>query len=76
MKIDHSLTFPSDILHFSLVAPPSLKLCHILKAKAVNYIRPPLIERVLSRAVSNTRLLPIGYITKHSTLSSSNLSKV
>jgi hypothetical protein len=29
-------TFPSNILHFPLVAPPGLILCHILKAKTHN----------------------------------------
>jgi hypothetical protein len=29
---DHSSSFPSNILHFSLIAPPSLQLCH-----SINY---------------------------------------
>jgi hypothetical protein len=45
--------FPSGILHFVVVAPPSLKLCHILKVKTINHIGPPSIERALSREASN-----------------------
>jgi hypothetical protein len=40
-------SFSSSILHFSLVALPSLKLCHIPKAKAVIHIGPPSIEMSL-----------------------------
>jgi hypothetical protein len=46
-------SFPSGILHFPLVAPHGLLLCHILKVKAVNHIGPP----------------SIAYTTKHSLLS-------
>jgi hypothetical protein len=43
--------FPSGILHFSLVAPPGLKLWHIPKANIVNHIGPPSVERALSVGV-------------------------
>jgi hypothetical protein len=43
--------FPSNILHFPLIALPGLILCHNLKAKAINYIGHPLIEGALSRGV-------------------------
>jgi hypothetical protein len=42
------LTYPFGILYFSLTAPPSLILCHIPKAKAINHIEPPSRERALS----------------------------
>jgi hypothetical protein len=53
MTIDLSPTFSSSILHFPLVTPPGVNLCHIQKVKANNHIGPPLIERALSRAVSD-----------------------
>jgi hypothetical protein len=28
IRLDHSLSFPSSILHLSLIAPPGLQLCH------------------------------------------------
>jgi hypothetical protein len=42
------LTYPFGILYFSLTAPPSLILCHIPKAKAINHIEPPSREKALS----------------------------
>jgi hypothetical protein len=51
IKTDHSPTFPSGILHFPLVAPPGLILCHNLKVKAINHIGPPSVERIVSLAV-------------------------
>jgi hypothetical protein len=32
IRSDHSSSFPSSILHFPLIAPPSLQLCH-----SINY---------------------------------------
>jgi hypothetical protein len=48
MKIYHSLTIPSGILNFPLVAPAGVILCHITKAKVINHIGTPSIERALS----------------------------
>jgi hypothetical protein len=66
--------FPSGILHFPLVASPSLKLP---QSKSEN--RKPhqtSIDRKgpIMRALSTTRLLPIAYTTKHSILSFTILS--
>jgi hypothetical protein len=51
MTTDLSPIFPYGILHFLLVAPPSLTLCHILKVKDINHIGHPSEERAVTRAI-------------------------
>jgi hypothetical protein len=52
IRLDHSPSFPSSILHFPIIAPPGLQLCQPFDHLA-NHIGPPSIERALSREDSN-----------------------
>jgi hypothetical protein len=52
IRSDHSPSFPSSILHFSLITPPGLQLCNHLIILLI-HIGPPSIESALSRADSN-----------------------
>jgi hypothetical protein len=69
-----TLTFPSSILHFPLIAPPGLILWHNPKVKDINHIEPPSIKGPYCERFLTTHLLPIAYTTKHSILSLSFLS--
>jgi hypothetical protein len=69
IRSDHSPSFPSNILHFSLIAPPGLQLCqpfdHLAKPHRSSIIR----KGPYRKRIPTTRLLPIAYPTKHSILS-------
>jgi hypothetical protein len=66
---DHSPSFPSSILHFSLIASPGLQLCqpfdHLAKPHMTSIIR----KGPYHEWIPTTRLLPIAYPAKHSILS-------
>jgi hypothetical protein len=65
----HSPSFPSSILHFSLIAMSSLQLCqsfnHLAKLHRTSIDR----KGSYCERISITRLLLIAYTTKHSILS-------
>jgi hypothetical protein len=66
---DHSPSFPSNILHFPLIAPPDLQLCQPFDHFAEPH-RTSIDEKGPYRErIPTTRLLLIAYTTKHSTLS-------
>jgi hypothetical protein len=69
IESDHSPSFPSNILHFFLIAPPGLELYqpfdHLAKPHRTSIIR----KWPYHEWISTTRLLPIAYPTKHSILS-------
>jgi hypothetical protein len=69
IRSDHSSSFPSNILHFPLIAPFGLQLCqsfdHLAKPHRTSIDKKgPYHERIPA-----SRLLPIAYTTKHSVLS-------
>jgi hypothetical protein len=51
-RSDHSPSVPSSILHFPLIAPPGLQLCHSFDHLDKPH-RTSIVERALSRADSN-----------------------
>jgi hypothetical protein len=69
IKSDHSPSFPSNILHFFLIAPPGLELYqpfdHLAKPHRTSIIR----KWPYHEWIPTTHLLPIAYPTKHSILS-------
>jgi hypothetical protein len=69
IRSDHSPSFPSCILHFPLIASPSLQLCqpcdHLTKPHRASIVR----KGPYCKLIPTTRLLPIAYPTKHSILS-------
>jgi hypothetical protein len=69
IRSDHSCSFPSSIVHFPLIALPSLWLCqpfdHLAKPHRTSIDRKgPYREQI-----PTTHPLPIAYTTKHSVLS-------
>jgi hypothetical protein len=52
-RSNHSSSFPSSILPFSLIAPPLVSNYANISIILLNHIGPPSIERALSRADSN-----------------------
>jgi hypothetical protein len=52
IRLDHSSSFPSNILHFPLIARPVSNYANH-SIILLNHIGPPLIERALSRVDSN-----------------------
>jgi hypothetical protein len=53
-RLDHSLSFPSSILHFLLIAPPGLQLCQPFDGG-------PMYESLCHREFSHTRVMPGFY---------------
>jgi hypothetical protein len=62
----HSHSFPSDILHFPLVATSGLTLSQQEPVANKINIEPPSWEGAYHEWLSTTRLLPVAYISKHS----------
>jgi hypothetical protein len=62
-------TFPSSILHFPLIAPLGLQLCHLGNNLAKPHRTSIVRKGSYREQIPTTRLLPIAYPTKHSILS-------
>jgi hypothetical protein len=66
MKIDHSHSIPTGILHFPLVAHLVSHRGNKEPVTNITHIEPPVCRGAYSEGLLTTQLLLISYFTKHS----------